>query len=202
MRGGSFLLVRKAVDWRHPPINMEAASASSRTIRRHPPFCQGPCPTTSTSSNAAAQLAAPPARGRGAQPRQAAGRGPRGVHRGRGRRVARGHRPPRRRRDRDAVPQLPHAPGAARGGLRRRGRGDLPRGRRPRRRSRRGRRSSPGCAASPATRRRRRRWGRADGLPRRRGAGVPAVPPVDRRGRSAAARARRSVPARCAPTPS
>src|ERR1700754_1073386 len=34
--------------------------------------------------------------------------------------------PPRRGRDRHAVPPLPEPSGAARGGLRRRGRGDLP----------------------------------------------------------------------------
>ena len=44
--------------------------------------------------------------------------------------VARGHRPPRRRRHRHALPPLPDPPGPARGRLPGGGRGDLPLGRR------------------------------------------------------------------------
>ena len=55
-------------------------------------------------------LEAPQARRRAAQLREARGRRARGVHRGRPLSLARGHRPPRRRRHRDAVPALPDAP--------------------------------------------------------------------------------------------
>ena len=156
---------------RRPPL-------PSGTIRRHPPVCQGPCPRPRTSSDAAAQpLPSRPLRADAARNREkllAAAR--EAFTGGRRRRVARGHRPPRRRGDRHALPQLPDAPGAARGGLRRRGRGDLRSGRRPRRAR------AVGRARLLAAQLRRLRDDqegarrRADGLPRRRGAGVPAVP--------------------------
>ena len=72
---------------------------------------------------------APQARRRAAQLREGAGGRARGVRRGRRVDVARGDRAPRRGRDRHALPPLPQPPGAARGALRRRGRGGLPLGR-------------------------------------------------------------------------
>ena len=131
--------------WRPPPLLKELYGGPLRFVKpkfriRHPIL-----------------TAAPEARRRGAQLRQAARRRPRGLHRGRRGRLAGGHRPPRRRRHRHAVPQLPDAPGAARGRLRRRGRGDLPRRRGARRRRPVGGAARPGCAASPTTPRRRRR---------------------------------------------
>ena len=76
---------------------------------------------------------APSARTRGAtrrrcsRPRARRSRGPGGDG-------ARGDRAPRGRRDRNAAPALPHPPGAARGGLRRRGRRGMPLGHGARRR--------------------------------------------------------------------
>ena len=68
----------------------------------------------------------PQARRRAAQLRQGARRRARGVRGGRRVDRARGDRAARRRRDRHALPPLPEPPGAARGRLRRGGRGDLP----------------------------------------------------------------------------
>src|SRR4051794_3213475 len=76
---------------------------------------------------------APQARRCPAQLREGAHRRPRRFRGGRGGDGARGDRAPRRRRDRHAVPPLPEPPGAARGGLRRRGGRDLPLSRRSRR---------------------------------------------------------------------
>ena len=94
---------------------------------------------------------APQARGRAAQLREGAGRCARGVRRGRRVDRARGDRAPRGRRDRHALPPLPESPGAARGPLRRRGRGALPLGRRARRRRPVGGARAPGSSASSAT---------------------------------------------------
>ena len=125
-------LRRRVIAWRLLEVGSESgrmetssgkyggASASWRTIRRGPPFCQAKSPSPSP-------YAAPEARRRGAQLRQAARCRPRGLHLARRGRLAGGHRPPRRRRHRHALPQLPDPPGAPRGRLHRGGRGDLPR---------------------------------------------------------------------------
>ncbi len=136
--------------------------------------CRTPKPITQSLS------AAPPARRRPAQLREAARGRARGLRRGRHRGDARRHRPPRRRRHRHALPPLPDAPAPARGGLRRRGRGDGRVGRRPGRRSRPGTRSSPGCTSTSATRRRSARWPRScspTSTPTPRSS-RPAAPPI------------------------
>ena len=134
---------------------------------------------------------APEARRRAPQLRE----GPRGRARGvrRARRLvdlARGDRAARRGRDRHPVPPLPQPAGAARGGLRRRGRGALPLGRRLRR---------PGAVgrAGRLAARLRRLPGHQAGARRRaaglHGPGRAAVHRLPRRavhGRRAAARAR------------
>ena len=106
----------------------------------------------STTETAAQTLIdAAQARGRAAQLREGARGRARGVRRGWGVDRAGGDRAPRRRRDRDALPPLPQPAGAARGALRRRGRGDVPLGRRARWQPTPGRRSTAGSSASSRT---------------------------------------------------
>src|SRR6266566_3195478 len=68
-----------------------------------------------------APVAAPQARRRAPELRRPRGGGARGLHGGRHVGAARGRRRAGGARDRDALPALPDAPGASRGGLRRRG---------------------------------------------------------------------------------
>src|SRR4051794_10501245 len=112
---------RKELNWRNPPEVsggcLRLGNYSGGTLRfvkrnfhehhRSPPTDPPPPPE---------------ARGRPPQLRQGRDRGAGGVRRARRLDIAGGGRPARRGRDRHAVPQLPEPPGAARGGLCRRGR--------------------------------------------------------------------------------
>ncbi|CAA9260098.1 MAG: Transcriptional regulator, AcrR family, partial [uncultured Blastococcus sp.] len=113
---------------------------------------------------------ATPARGRPAQLRRPDHGGPRGLRRAGHRRLPRGHRPPRGRRHRHAVPQLPHPARPLRTGLHRRGRGPLRRRPRGERAAAVGR---PGHLAAPVHRLHRHQARAAAGaehrLPRLRG---------------------------------
>src|SRR4051794_24662965 len=112
---------RKELNWRDPPKvsggRLRLKNYSGGTLRfvkrfhddhNRPPRSAPPEP--------------PQARGRTPQLRQGRGRGAGGVRRARRLHLAGGDRPPRRGRNRHALPQLPEPPGAARGRLCRRGR--------------------------------------------------------------------------------
>ncbi len=137
---------------------------------------------------------------RGATTRRCSSRRARGVRRGRRIDLAGGDRAPRRRRNRDALPPLPQAPGAAGGALRRRGRRGLPLSRRAR-----GRRSVGGARRLVRTSDRLRRdqagaRARAAQLSRPRCAAVPELPRLAVSPRASHCSSAPRRPASCAPT--
>src|SRR5438067_184023 len=104
----------RAVKWRAPPEHPETTSGN---IRRSPPFVKSNERDRDPAATSQARRCAP-------EPRQARVGRARGLHRARHFGAARGRGRAGGRRDRDPLPALPDPPGAPRGGLRRRGRGD------------------------------------------------------------------------------